>query len=138
SEMMATWMGFGGGASGRMGVGCWMGMGKEDMGRLISPPRWSYCKLQTNEPMQIANANYSTLQSTEAKKFAPSTLAGRANQSIHVIQVALEGAASCGRQPVFCFGQTPVEGFGADDIVGFFQLPRVDTQVAVGGLEHSL
>src|SRR5579872_7099696 len=83
-----------------------------------------------------STTNYSALQSAEAKNFATLTFAGRANQSFHMIEIALQRFATRSGEAVFRLRQTPIERLRAHDVVGFFQLARVDTQVAVGGLQH--
>jgi hypothetical protein len=72
------------------------------------------------------------------KKFCLLPFARGANQRFHVIQIALQRTPSGRRQPVFRFGQAPVEGLGAHDVVGFFEFARMNAQVAVGSLQHSL
>jgi len=55
-----------------------------------------------------------------------------------MIQIALESFASGSGEAVFGLGQAPVEGFGADDVVGFFEAAGMHAEVAVGGLEKRL
>src|SRR5215469_315125 len=91
----------------------------------LSPPRGS-------------RTNYSALQSKEAKKFVRLALASGANQRLHVIEITLQSAPARRGQTIFGFRQTSVEGLGADDVVGFFELTSVHAEVAVGRLEHGL
>src|SRR5580658_7413386 len=72
------------------------------------------------------------------KKICRLTLARNADQSFHVVQIFFERAATCGRQAIFRFRHAPVEGFGATQVAGVFQLARVHTQVAVCGAQQFL
>src|ERR1700722_3044792 len=65
-----------------------------------------------------------------------SAFAGGANQRLHVIQIAFQGFAPRGSQPVFGLGQTPVERFRAQDVVGFFELSGMDAEISVGGFQQ--
>src|ERR1700729_3788796 len=80
--------------------------------------------------------NYSALQSAESKKFAALAFPRCANQRFHVIEVALERFTTCRREAVFRLGQSTVERLRAHDVIGFFELSRMDAQVAVGRLQH--
>src|ERR1700757_138559 len=71
-----------------------------------------------------------------AKKFYRSAFTRGANQSLHVIEVALQSATARSRQPIFRLGQPAIERFCANDIVAFFELAGVHAEVAVGRLEH--
>ena len=55
-----------------------------------------------------------------------------------MIQITLEGFASGSCEAVFGLGQAPVEGFGANDVVGFFETAGMHAEIAVGGLEKRL
>src|SRR6266850_6456215 len=70
------------------------------------------------------------------KFFCRSTLAGGANQCFHMIEIALQCLAACGHQAVLRLRQAPVKGFGANNVIGFFQLARMNAQVAVGCLQQ--
>src|SRR5215471_7939907 len=107
------------------------------------------------EPMKISNlrrkknndrsnpvhetAAQTTLQCKVAtQKFLPLALAGRANQSFHVIKVTLQGFASCSCQAILRLGRAALEGFCANDVVRLFQFSRVHTQIAIGCFQKSL
>src|ERR1700687_5240975 len=82
--------------------------------------------------------NYSSVQSTNAKKICHSALTRGANQGFHVVQVALQGPAPGGRQSILRLRQAPVERLCANDVIGFFKLAGVNTEVAVGGFKQGL
>ena len=65
-----------------------------------------------------------------------SAFARGADERLHVIKVALEGAPAGRRQAVLGLRQAAIERFRAMDILGFFELARVHAKVAVGGLEQ--
>jgi hypothetical protein len=54
-----------------------------------------------------------------------------------VIEIAFEGAASRRGETKFGFGQTAIERFVAFEIASFFELARVDAQVAVCCVQKS-
>src|SRR5690242_15825963 len=57
--------------------------------------------------------NYSIIQSILAKKIFPLALPRRANQGLHVVQVALECPPARCRQAVLRLGQPAIEGLRA-------------------------
>jgi len=71
-------------------------------------------------------------------KIAFLSLARRANQGFHVVQILFQRPAARGGQPVFGLGHTPGKRFRAADIARVFQLAGVDAQVAVGHAEQLL
>src|ERR1051326_4935431 len=60
-----------------------------------------------------------------------STAAGRADDRLHVAEVAFERLATGGGQAILGLGRAPVEIFFADDVLRLFQLARVHAQVSV-------
>lgn len=54
-----------------------------------------------------------------------------------MIEIAFEGAASRRGETKFGFGQTAIERFVAFEIASFFELARVDAQVAVCCVQKS-
>src|SRR6267378_522486 len=77
-------------------------------------------------------ANNFVLQSAVTNFFGHSTLAGGTNKRFHMIEIALKCLAARGHQAVLRLRQAPVKGLGANDVIGFFQLARMNAQIAVG------
>src|SRR5438876_7298905 len=67
-----------------------------------------------------------------------SALTSRADERFHVVEIALQGAPTRGRQPVFGLGDAAGERFAARDVLRFLELAGVHAQVAVGRLEERL
>src|SRR5271155_3593245 len=82
--------------------------------------------------------NYSVLQSRRAKKYEDLTLARRANQRLHVVQVALQCPPARCRQPVFRFGEPSVKRLRTYNVIRFFELACMHAQIAVRGLQKGL
>src|SRR2546426_12496623 len=93
------------------------------MSMVVSPPRVLLRQL-------LCIAKYGR------KKILRSAFARGADERLHVIKVALEGAPAGRRQAVLGLRQAAIERFRAMDILGFFELARVHAKVAVGGLEQ--
>src|SRR5271169_395895 len=72
------------------------------------------------------------------KKLAISAFARRANQRLHVVQIALQSTPACCRQPVLRLGQPSIKGFRADDVIRFFEFASMDAQIAVRSLKQGL
>src|SRR5688500_4621719 len=65
-------------------------------------------------------------------------IAGRANESFHVIEIALERAPPGTRQPILRSRHPSLERFRAADVLGVLQLAGVDAEVAIGCLHELL
>src|ERR1035437_9875041 len=65
-------------------------------------------------------------------------LAHGPDQRFHVVQVAIERTPPGGRHPVIGARYAARKALGGGHIPGFFQLPCVDTQVTVGGIQQFL
>src|SRR5205085_8709224 len=76
------------------------------------------------------------LQSAWAKKIAASRLTHATNQSLHVIQVTLQGAPARGGKTIFSFGCAPIERFRTTDVARILELPRMDAKIAVSRLHR--
>src|SRR5437867_10107887 len=61
-----------------------------------------------------------------------------ANQRLHVVQVALQGATAERRQRVTGLRNATLEAFVARDVMRLFELPSVDAEVAVRRLHEAL
>src|SRR2546428_13100368 len=72
------------------------------------------------------------------KKNSASAVPGGTDQRLHVVQVALQRAATRGREPVLGLRDASLERLGAHDILGRSELPRVHARVAVRRLPHPL
>src|SRR6266566_9025600 len=122
SEMMATWRpGESAGEPGRgMEVSWVMGW---CMSMVVSPPCILLCQL-----LCIAKCG--------RKKILRSALARGADQRLHVIKVALEGAPAGRRQAVLGLRQASIKRLRAVNVLSFFELARVHAEVAVSGLEQ--
>src|SRR5438128_11625109 len=72
------------------------------------------------------------------KKNSASAVPGGADQRLHMVQIALQRAATRGREPVLGLRDASLERLGAHDILGRFELPRVHAQVAVRRLQQPL
>src|SRR4029453_13038341 len=79
-----------------------------------------------------------TRQSQAPKKGDGSALARRADERLHVVKVAFEGAAPGGGQAELGPRDAPLEGLGAGDVLRVLELARVDAEVAVRGFEQLL
>ena len=60
------------------------------------------------------------------------------NQTLHMTEIALEGASTSGGQFVFCLRQTPFEEFCARDVTSFFELACVYAQISVSRIHEIL
>src|SRR6266487_1433118 len=78
------------------------------------------------------------IKSPAKKKMTPSACARRANQRFHVIEIALERPPSEGGESVLRLGDAARERLVARDVLGVFELPRMDAEVAVGRFEQRL
>src|SRR5262249_53250528 len=76
--------------------------------------------------------------SPEKKGSTTEGAAGRADDRLHVIEVALERPAASGGQPVFRLRAAALEGLGARHVLGVLELSGVDAQVPVGRLHQCL
>src|SRR6185503_3641404 len=76
--------------------------------------------------------------SVSGSEWTGSAVPHGANEGFHVIEVPLQRLPSRRAQPVFGPRQPPLEGLGASDIPGLFQLSRVNAEVAVGGIQQPL
>src|SRR5260370_39344501 len=69
------------------------------------------------------------------KKDGPrSALARRADQRLHVVDVALQRAPPGGREPVLCLGYAASKRLHARDVGSVLQLARVHAQIAIARL----
>src|SRR6266542_3265734 len=78
------------------------------------------------------------IKSPAKKKRTPSACARRANQRFHVIEIALERPPAEGGESVLRLGDAARERLLARDVLGVFELPRMDAEVAVGRFEQRL
>src|SRR5690349_18638515 len=69
---------------------------------------------------------------------ARSTLARRANEGFHVIEITLERTASRNGDRILRLRDPSFERFGARHVTGFLELARVDTQITIGRLHQFL
>src|ERR1035441_1124560 len=60
------------------------------------------------------------------------------DERFHVVQIPLQGAAPGGRHPVIGARHAAGEALGTVHVPGFFQLPCMDTEVAVGSIQQFL
>ena len=60
-------------------------------------------------------------------------IARHANQGFHVIEVTLERTSSRSRETILRLRHPALERFSARDILGFFQLARMHTEISVSG-----
>src|SRR5208282_3950992 len=80
--------------------------------------------------LDLINTLNALIPGKDSKK-TPLALARGANQSLHVIEIFLQGPPPGRRQAVFRLGQPVGEGFCARDVASVLEFPRVDAQIAV-------
>src|SRR5207302_1998861 len=103
--------------------------------RGVSVWRW-----RANRRMSVATslAGRFQLSAEKANSVRAVTPSSGADERFHVVEIALQGAPTRGRQPVFGLGDAAGERFAARDVLRFLELAGVHAQVAVGRLEERL
>src|SRR6267154_1457840 len=74
----------------------------------------------------------------KALRTGTSALPRDADERFHMIQIALQSAASGGGQAVFGLRHAALEGFGAGDILGVFELARMHADITIGSIKQFL
>src|SRR6266404_1612440 len=122
------------------------------------PSRRAHCKPANPAPMMIAsyasmlfwrctfqNPSSSNtrsksfiLQSNRAKKGGGLAFAHLLDERFHMAEVTLQSSTTRGSEFVFGFWQPAFEIFRTRDISGFFEVARVDAEIAIGCIQQAL